>query len=240
MMAAPPEVLPMRRKKHDPKVAVAVVRVSTGRQALGPEAQRAAIQAWADKSGVCVVESFEEHVSGAADPSKRPGFVAALAAVERHRAGVMVFHEASRVARDMDLSGYLRTVVRYAGAELVATDASGSRIEDQVKAVLAEHERREIGARTKRALAVKRDRGEKISRHAPFGSRFTPDGRVVPDEREQKIVGTMRRMRSKGVSYEKIAARLNETTKPRKGSERWHPMTVARALLAPRPMKDGA
>src|SRR5437870_68834 len=121
----------MRRKKHDPKVAVALVRVSTAKQELGPDVQRHAIAAWAEREGVRIVEWFEEHVSGGADPIKRDGLQAAMGAVGKHRAGVLVVHESTRLARDVDLAGYFRTMVRMAGAEVVTTDATGSRLENR-------------------------------------------------------------------------------------------------------------
>ncbi len=39
----------------NPLIAVAYLRVSTDEQRLGPEAQRASIEAWAKREGVAVV-----------------------------------------------------------------------------------------------------------------------------------------------------------------------------------------
>ena len=45
----------MRTRPGNPKRAVAYLRVSTDEQRLGPEAQRAAIAAWAVREGITVV-----------------------------------------------------------------------------------------------------------------------------------------------------------------------------------------
>jgi hypothetical protein len=71
-----------RRNNANPAAAVAYLRVSTDDQALGPEAQRAAIEAWAAARGVAVVAWFcDQGVSGAAAIDKRPALLDALAAL---------------------------------------------------------------------------------------------------------------------------------------------------------------
>src|SRR5205085_2534649 len=110
---------------------------------LGPEAQAAAIRAWAQREGVTIAEWFEERaVSGAADPTKREGLTAAVAALKTHRAAWLVVHEPTRLGRDIDLVGYFRTVVRMAGGEVVTTDGAGkSQLENRVRDLLGEQER---------------------------------------------------------------------------------------------------
>src|SRR5947207_2828607 len=63
----------------NPLLAVGYVRVSTDEQKLGPEAQRAAIEAWAAREGVSVVAwHVDAGVSGGSDLADRPALVAAL------------------------------------------------------------------------------------------------------------------------------------------------------------------
>jgi len=71
----------MARKKPqtDPTLAVALLRVSTDEQALGMEAQRAAIAGWAERQGITIAHWAEDvGVSGGADLDKRPGLLEAL------------------------------------------------------------------------------------------------------------------------------------------------------------------
>ena len=68
-----------RRRDTDPKKVVGYVRVSTDEQALGPEAQRNALEAWCraqEAVQVAVCEDIE--VSGATPLEKRPGLNQAL------------------------------------------------------------------------------------------------------------------------------------------------------------------
>jgi len=92
----------------------------------------------------------------------------------------------------------------------------------QMTAVFAELERAMIRERTKAALAVKRRRGERISRHAPFGWAFA-DGKLVVVEGEQRRLADMREMRAAGLSYRKIAARLDaDGVAPTRGAKWVH------------------
>ena len=68
--------------------------------------------------------------------------------------------------------------------------------------VFAELERAMIRERTRSALGVKRSRGERISRHAPFGWDFGPTGNLVenPGEQERLHSGLVTPASSTGAS----------------------------------------
>jgi hypothetical protein len=89
---------PCRKNRANLKAAVAYLRVSTEDQQLGPEAQRAAIEAWAAREGVQVVAwHLDQGVSGGADVEDRPGLVAALRV---ERAGILLVAKRDRLARE--------------------------------------------------------------------------------------------------------------------------------------------
>ena len=79
-----------RTKPGDPTVAVAYLRVSTEDQKLGPEAQRATIEAWASKQGIRVVGWHVDQISGGSELDDRPGLGAALGELRAIGAGVLV------------------------------------------------------------------------------------------------------------------------------------------------------
>ena len=121
----------MRRPVTDSRSAVAYLRVSTDEQHLGPEAQRAAIVAWAAREGVNVVAwHTDAGVSGAAEIAKRPALLAALADLRAHRAGVLVEPDEAPPMGDPDDDG-LRSPSLHArsefddGISLDALDARG-------------------------------------------------------------------------------------------------------------------
>src|SRR4051812_41386352 len=91
-----------RARQGDSKVAIGYIRVSTTRQELGPEAQRASIEAWAAQRGVRIASWHEDRgVSGSAPIEARPGLLAAITAVREHRAGTLAVARRDRLARDI-------------------------------------------------------------------------------------------------------------------------------------------
>src|SRR5262245_59846178 len=222
------------KQAGDPKVAVAILRVSTEDQNLGPEAQRATITAWAERSAVTVVSWHEDRLSGATPAEDRPGLLAALGALRQHRAGLLVAAKRDRIARDVVIAATVEQLARDAGARVVTAD--GVSVEDTPEAALmrtlmdafAAYERALIRARTKAALRVKRARGERYSRRAPLGFRLEA-GRLVEDLAERAVLERVRTMRSQCFSIARVASRLNaEGVKCRGGC--WHVTSLARAL----------
>lgn len=197
-----------------PRTAVAYLRVSTDEQHLGPEAQRAAITAWATREGVSVVAwCCDAGVSGAAAIADRPELLAALAALREHGAGVLAVAKRDRLARDVMAAAMIDRMVVDAGARVVSAAGEGTDSDDPSAVLMrrmvdafAEYERALIAARTRAALAVKRSRGEAVS-HAPFGFRAVA-GVLVADEAEQAVIAQVRAARARGLTVRAIAAEL--------------------------------
>lgn len=225
-----------RRPVTDPTVAVAYLRVSTDDQTLGPQAQRAAIARWAASQGVSVVAWFEDHgISGGAPLDKRPALVDALDALADHGAGVLVVAKRDRLARDVMVSAMVERLAERAGARVVSAAGEGNG--DDPTAVLmrrivdafSEYERALIKARTRAALRVKADRGERVGA-VPVGCAVADDGRtLVADPREARAVALIQELRADGMTIRAIADALNARGVPARG-RRWHPTTVARVL----------
>lgn len=218
-----------KKPKADPTLAVAYLRVSTDEQALGMEAQRAAITSWAERQGLAVLRWHEDQgVSGGAELEDRPGLVAALAAVRELGAGVLVAHKADRIAREVYTAATVRRQLRQSGAALTLVEGiSGTDpyavMAQTIMDAAAELERALIRARTKAALGVKRSRSEKTGGSVPFGFRLKPDGvHLEPHPVEHPILLRILDLRRDGLGGRRIAQVLaQEGHKPR-GSE-WHP-----------------
>ncbi len=85
----------MAKRTGNPLLAVAYIRVSTDEQRLGPEAQRAAVEAWAAREGISVAAwHVDQGVSGGSDLGDRPALVAALGELRALGAGVLVDRQA--------------------------------------------------------------------------------------------------------------------------------------------------
>lgn len=224
----------------DPRKAIGYLRVSTDEQNLGPDAQRAALDAWCARTGTELVACFTDMgISGGAPLDKRPALLTALAALKTHGAGVLLVAKRDRLARDSMTACMVERLCERDGATVRTTD--GTSDGDGPEAVLmrrivdafAEYERLMIKARTRAALAVKRTRGERISRHVPYGHRLAADGtHLEPDPDEQRVCALVRQYRADGLTLRAIGARLEaEGLLPRNGGC-WHPRTVRTMLAA--------
>jgi DNA invertase Pin-like site-specific DNA recombinase len=196
-------------------VAVGYIRVSTDEQRLGPEAQRAAIQAWAAREGVSVTSwHVDQGVSGATAIEARPALCAALAALRDHGAGVLVVAKRDRVARDVVVAAMVERAAAGAGARLVSADGTGNGDAPAdlfMRGVIdcaAQYERGLIRARTKAALAAKSAKGERVG-EIPYGYHLAADGvRVEADEAEQAVLGAVADLRAAGLSHRAIVRAL--------------------------------
>ena len=197
----------------DSKVAVGYVRVSTDEQSLGPDAQRAAIEKWAQARGVRVAAMFEDHgISGGAPAEKRPGLLAALAALRENGAGLLVAAKRDRIARDTVIAAMVEQAAGRAGATLTTADGSSDwagpegQLMRGIVDVFAAYERGVIRSRTRAALAVKRSRGERTGQ-VPYGYSLAADGvHLEENPAEQAIIGGIRTLRAAGLSLRTVTA----------------------------------
>lgn len=223
-----------RRPTTNPRLAVAYLRVSTEDQQLGPDAQRAAIEAWSRRAGVEVVAWHEDRLSGATPVEDRPGLLDALASLREREAGILVAGKRDRIARDVVVAATVERLAADAGARVVTAD--GVTADDTPEGALlrglldlfASYERSMIRSRTRAALRVRRERGEVYTRTAPLGYRFE-DGRMTLDAGEQADLARIRDMRARGLSLATVARTLNATGSNCRGG-RWHVTTLRRAL----------
>ena len=92
----------------------------------------------------------------------------------------------------------------------------------------AELERNLIAERTAAALQHKKAKGQ-VYNHVPLG--FVRDGDdLVPDQDEQLVVEKILAMRTGGMAYGKIAARLNDDGITGKLGGRFHASTIHKII----------
>jgi DNA invertase Pin-like site-specific DNA recombinase len=227
-----------KRPSPDPSKAVAYLRVSTEDQALGPEAQRAAIEAWAARQGVQVAAwHHDQGVSGAAAIDDRPGLLAALRDLKALGAAHLVVAKWDRVARDVMIAAMVERMAERMGTRVVSADGVGAgdapeaSLMRSIVQAFAAYERALIQMRTKAAMKALRDRGQWCG-EIPLGFHLAEDGKTLleaPDERA--AIQTARTLRAQGKrwTYQRIADELTRQGYHPRGT-RWHPMTVARMV----------
>jgi DNA invertase Pin-like site-specific DNA recombinase len=221
------------------KTAIGYVRVSSEEQAdsgLGLEAQRERIRAFCTLKGLQLAEVFEDAgVSGGKALESRPAGYRLLAAARKGKA-VVVVAKFDRLFRSVADAATTIADFDRKGIELVAiaegfdmTNPYG-RAMAQMASVFAELERAMIRERTRAAMGVKRGRGERISRHAPFGWEFAPDGKLVENPAEQEAIALMSRLRAEGKGYDEIAGVLDGAGIKPKRAAKWARATVRQIL----------
>ena len=152
------------------KTAIAYIRVSTaeqGRSGLGLEAQRTAIEAFAEREQITITGWLSEVQSGkriSDTLAERPQLAAALEASRASGAMILV-SKLDRLSRDVHfISGLMAHKVPFLVCELGA-DVDPFML--HLFAALAEKERAMISQRTKAALAALKARGVKLGPKRP-------------------------------------------------------------------------
>jgi DNA invertase Pin-like site-specific DNA recombinase len=211
---------------------IAYYRVSTqkqGQSGLGLEAQQAAVMAYLNGGQWELVNSFTEIETGkgANALERRPQLRAALEMCKKMKA-TLVIAKLDRLARNVHfVSGLIET-----GVEFVAADMPhANKTMIQIHAVMSEHERDQISARTKAALAAAKARGVVLG--AAGAANLKPN----IEQRQQaavefaaKLRGAIEGMKARGLSQRAMRDELNRLgIKTARGSE-WSLIQLQRVI----------
>jgi DNA invertase Pin-like site-specific DNA recombinase len=209
--------------------AIGYVRVSTDQQADGGvslEAQAAKIRAMAVVQGVELVDVIID-AGESAKSLQRPGMARLLALVEAREVDTVIIAKLDRLTRSVaDLAELLKRFERR-GVSLVSvadaldTRSAAGRLVLNIMVSVSQWEREAIGERTRDAMSYKRTRGERVSRHLPFGFRLAVDGRLEPEPSEQAILAIVGELRTAGGSWQAIADELNRQGKVTRAGAPW-------------------
>ena len=199
-------------------------------------AQLAKIRQWADLHDAEVIGVYEDNGISGTRADNRPGLQAALDKTIKNRA-VLVVYSLSRSFRSTIDAITNVNCIQKAGAELVSlsenidTTTAAGRMIFRTFASLAEFEADLGGERTKAALDFRRSKGLKTGGYAPYGYDVVGDeGRLVKNADEQREIGYMRKMITRGHTLSHIARRLNERGIKTKNGKKWYAQTVKNLL----------
>jgi len=234
-----------RKRKHGGagrKVAVGYVRVSTIRQAddgVSLDAQRAKVVELAKARGYDLRAIHSDNGISGASADNRPGLQSAIDDACQH-GGALVFYSLSRLARSVRDAIDIAARLDRSGADMVSitepidTTSAVGKLTFTILSALAECERDLTSERTRSAMDYKRSIGERTSRFAPYGFRFTGDNRLEPVERERQAVALAVKLRKRGKVYRVIDETLRRAGyAPRSGGV-WRP-SVLRAIIEREP-----
>lgn len=204
---------------------VSYLRVSTTRQGhsgLGLEAQREHVRQYVNRCGGEIIEEAVEVESGSI--RDRPGLVKSIARCREAKA-ILLIAKLDRLARSV---AFISSLME-AGTEFVAVDMPfANKLMLHLMAAFAEHERSEIGARTKAALAAAKARGVILGQN----------GRVLAGKHQEdaarwaeQLRGAVAVAKATGAStYRDIARELNAAGHQTREGCQWGPSTTQRLL----------
>lgn len=212
---------------------IGYIRVSTDGQAdsgLGLADQEAKIRAYCDLYDLELVEVISDAASG--KNMERPGLRAALNMLSKGgAAGIIVakLDRLTRSVRDMGelLDNYFSSKFSLVVvAEQIDTRTAAGRLCLNLLISVAQWERETIGERTKSALGVKKQRGEKTGGYVPFGYDADKDGKLTENQKEQEAIARIKELRGQGYTYEAVADALNRDGLFTKTGKTWTKASV--------------
>lgn len=205
---------------------VSYYRVSTSRQGqsgLGLDAQQQSVASYlGDFPPSALVAAYTEIESG--KRADRPQLLAAIAECKRHKA-TLIIAKLDRLARNVAFIANLMD----SGVEFVAVDnPHASRLMLHMLAAFAEHEREQISARTKAALAAAKARGVKLGTN---GIMLAAERRRAAIEFARSMGETVRAIQAQGITTVRgVRDELNRLGVPTASGKRWHIPTVHRLV----------
>lgn len=226
------------KSKAERREVVGYIRVSKddqAREGVSLAAQEERIRARCVADGRPLVRIVRD-AGKSAKTLERPGLERILESVKAGAIGAVVVLKLDRLTRSVkDLADLLelfarRRVALVSVTESLDTSTAAGELLVNILGSVAQWERKAIAERTVIALAHLRKNG-KVYGRIPYG--FIRSGDVLArDGRQQRVIGTMRGMRSTGHTFRAIADRLNRLkVKPPRGKA-WYPSSVRNVLVS--------
>jgi DNA invertase Pin-like site-specific DNA recombinase len=218
-------------------------RVSTkqqGASGLGLEGQRAAVEAYSQRTGGVIKASYTEIESG--KKNDRPELARALGHARRAKA-TLVVAKLDRLARNVAfLSALMDSTVPFVACD----NPEANRLTLHILSAVAEAEAKAISDRTKAALAAYKARGGMLGSARPGHWDGREDkrlgglakARMASGKEKAKrakeayadLVPAVQTMKAEGLSLRDMAARLNADGHTTRRGKPWNPVQVARVL----------
>lgn len=202
------------------------LRVSTTRQGqsgLGLEAQREAVQRYADQTGVTILDEYVEIESGKV--RDRPQLAAAIAACRKRKATLLIA-KLDRLSRNVAFVANLLD----GDVEFLALDCPyANKLMIHILAAFAEHERDMISQRTRAALAAAKARGVILGENGRTLAAKAADEALEAAEAYRSVVA---RILDGGrcANARQLAIRLNTAGIASRAGGRWHATSAIRLM----------
>ena len=197
--------------------AIGYIRVSTTQQSdegVSLAAQAKKIKAYCDLHDLELIEIVEDAGFSGKSIAGRPGMTRVLEMVKARKIDHIVILKLDRLARNLKEACEIADTLQKKNVglacinERIDTSSATGKLFYHILSAMNEWERATISERTKTALQYKKEAGERISNHAPFGFHFN-DGKVVKDATEQRIIERIAELHADGYSIRGIVTALD-------------------------------
>ena len=211
-------------------IRVSRVAGREGSSFISTEVQRERIEATAKAQEHAIVD-WEQDLDQPGSKWERPGFQAALEAVESGAADGIAVARLDRFARSVADAAKALERLEAAGGSLIAVDlgmdtsTSGGRLMRNVLMALAEFELERVRENWITAGSHAVARGVHVCKVAPIGYRKDDEGRLEPDPVAAPIIREAFRRRGAGASWNELCQMLDERL-PRENGGKWSRSTL--------------
>jgi DNA invertase Pin-like site-specific DNA recombinase len=193
--------------------------------------QRETIARYAKANGMEIVQEFnDEAVSGMTEAMDRVGLTDLFVALKANGVKTVLVENATRLARDLMISEIILGEFRKIGVRVISADGgldltlgnddpSGKLIR-QILGAVAEWEKCALVQKLRASRLRIRRAGGRCEGKKPYGH----------TAEEQQAVEIILGLRKEGLSFVKIAERLNADGIKSRSGKRWHPTQVQRVI----------
>jgi DNA invertase Pin-like site-specific DNA recombinase len=162
---------------------------------------------------------------------KRSGLQGMLNYIKKNTVNNIIVYKLDRLSRrTIDILSLIDTFTRdkakfHSITERIDTNTAQGKFFLTIIAALSQMERDLIAERTKDALQYKKENGE-VYGQIPYGYTRVNGNGLTEDPEEQKVINDIKALYYAGYTYNRIAARLNNTGVETKTGKRWYHRTV--------------
>ena len=216
--------------------AIGYIRVSTDEQAqegYSLQMQENKIRAYCELHDLDLMDVIVDAGISGQNIKGRPDALQLMSLIRGKKISSVVVYKLDRLSRSLrdliEIADLLKKkrVALHSVTEKLDSSTPHGKFFFNITGSLAELERETISDRVKSGMAEKKAQGGRITRHAPYGYQFTPDGKLIENLQEQRIVKRIRQLNSNGFSIRAIEQKLfnegilNRSSKKLTGTQIW-------------------
>lgn len=220
------------------KKAIGYIRVSTDMQAekgTSLDNQIARIQDYAKEKGF-ILENIYQDAGYSGKNTKRPGFQAMFGRLRKPGVSAVIVWHSTRFARNLKdnlvhMAELEQRKIKFYSVEEPEMSGSSGKAMRNLMAVFAEYQSDVTGDHTRSVKANLKKNLKTYCGNAPMGF-CNQDGKLVVVQQDMETVQEIMGLRAQGLSYNKIANKINDKRTGNKGGK-FYAITISKIISNP-------